>query len=209
MRERAPRLAPLQNTPSPYHLPEIGKTIAYQANREGVAERFAEPSVRKRIEVDLALIDPYDPLLTDLELSIPHTAQAHDAHTFYRLRSVPGIGKILALLRLYDIDDIPRFPRGQDFVSDCRLVKGAQASAGKRYGTRGKTIGNAPLQGAFSKAAVLFLRNHPAGLTYFARLERQHGKGKALPGLAPQLARAVYYLLKRETAFDRHPCLAG
>jgi hypothetical protein len=49
---------------------------------------------------------------------------------------------------------------------------------------------------------VLFLRNNPAGQKYLARLERRHGKGKALTVLAHQLARAVYDLVKRETAFD-------
>jgi transposase len=208
MRERAQLLAPIQNTNSQY-LPKIGKKVAYQVNREGVAERFAEPSVQKSIEVDRALIDPYDPLLTALELSITHTAKLHDANAFYRLRSVPGIGKILALVLLYEIDDIHRFPRVQDFVSDCRLVKGAKESAGKRYGTLGKKIGNAHLKWAFSEAAVLFLRNNPQGQKYLARLERKHGKGKALTVLAHKLARAVYYLLKRETAFDMNPFLAG
>jgi transposase len=35
---------------------------------------------------------------------------------------IPGIGKILALVLLYEIHDIDRFPRVQDFVSYCRLV---------------------------------------------------------------------------------------
>ena len=117
MRERAQLLAHIQNTNSQYNLPEIGKKIAYKANREGVAERFAEPSVQKSIAVDLALIDRYDQLLTELELYITNTAKAHDANAFYRLRSVPGIGKILALVLLYEIEDIHRFPRVQDFVS--------------------------------------------------------------------------------------------
>jgi len=44
---------------------------------------------------------------------------------------------------------------------------------------------------------------------YFARLERKHGKGKALTVLAHKLARAVYYLLKQETAFAMNQLLAG
>jgi len=40
MRKRAELLAHVQNTNSQYNLPEIGKKIAYKANREGVAERF-------------------------------------------------------------------------------------------------------------------------------------------------------------------------
>jgi transposase len=202
MRKRAELLAHIQNTNSQYNLPEIGKKLAYKANREGVAERFLEPAVQKSIEVDLTLIGHYDRLLTDLELDLVQTAKAHDAQTFYRLRSIPGVGKILALVLLYEIHDIRRFPRVQEFVSYCRLVKCAKESAGKRYGTSGKKIGNAYLQWAFSEAAVLFLRNNPAGQKYLARLGKKHGKGKALTILAHKLARAVYYMLQRGTAFD-------
>jgi hypothetical protein len=48
----------------------------------------------------------------------------------------------------------------------------------------------------------LFLRTNPAGQKYLARLEKQHGKGKALTVLAHKLTRAVYHMLKRATAFD-------
>jgi transposase len=202
MRQRAALLTHVQNTNSQYNLPEIGKKIAYKANREGVAERFPDPAVQKSIEVDLALLGSYDHLLTELELSIVHAAQAHNAQIFYRLRSIPGVGKILALVLLYEIHDIHRFPRVQEFVSYCRLVKCAKESAGKRYGSSGTKIGNAYLKWAFSEAAVLFLRANPAGQKYLARLEKKHGKGKALTVLAHKLARAVYYMWKRDTVFD-------
>ena len=80
----------MQNTNSQYNLPEIGKKIAYKANREGVAERFRDLSVQRSIEVDLKLMDHYDQLLTDLELYIVRTAKEHDVNAFYRLRSVPA-----------------------------------------------------------------------------------------------------------------------
>jgi hypothetical protein len=130
------------------------------------------------------------------------TAKQHDAQTFYRLQSVPGIGKILSVVLLDEIHEITRFPRVQDVVSYGRLVTCAQESASKRYGSAGTKIGHASLKWAFSEAAVLFLRNHPAGQKYLARLEKQHGKGKALTVLAHKLARAVYDLLKRDVVFD-------
>jgi transposase len=202
--KRGELLAHVQNTNSQYNLPAIGKNIAYKANRDGVADRFADPAVHKSIEVDLSLIDYYDHLLRDLELSILKAAQHHDANTLYLLRTVPGIGKILSLVLLYDIHDIDRFPRGQEFASYCRLVKCAKESAGKRSGTSGAKIGNAHLKWAFSEAAVLFLRENPEGQKFLVRLEKKHGKGKALTILAHKLARAVYYMLKRKTAFNRH-----
>src|SRR6266542_3625568 len=64
-RKRAELLGHVQNTNSQYNLPEIGKKLAYKANRTSVAERFPDPAVQKSIEVDLALIGHYDCLLRD------------------------------------------------------------------------------------------------------------------------------------------------
>ncbi len=135
------------------------------------------------------------------------TAKQHEAHTLYLLQTVPGIGKILSLVLLYDIHDIGRFPRVQDFASYARVVKCSKASAGKRLGTSGKNIGNAHLKWAFSEAATVFLWNNPNGQKLLTRLEKKHGKGKALTILAHKLARAVYYMLKGKTAFDMATCL--
>ena len=208
-RQRAERLTHVQQTNWQYNLPEIGKPLAYKANRDGVAERFPAPAVQKSVDVDLALIDYYDQLLSEVELSLVQTAKQHHAQTLDRLQSVPGIGKIVSLVLLYEIHDSTRFPRVQDFVAYCRLVKCAKESAGKRYGTSGAKIGNTYLTWAFSEAAVLFLRNHPAAQQYLARLESKHGKGNALTILAPKLARAVYYLLQRDTVFELQKFLNG
>jgi transposase len=202
MRKRAALRTHSQNTNSPDNLPTIGKKIAYKTNRTGVAARFPAPAVQQSIAVDLALIEHDDQLLSDLERYIVQMAKHHDANVFYRLRSIPGVGKMLALVRLYEIHDIHRFPRVQEFVSYCRLVKCAKESAGKRYGSTGAKIGNASLKWAFSEAAVLFLRNNPAGQKALARLERKHGQGKALTVFAQQLARAVYDMRRRETAVN-------
>jgi transposase len=206
-RKRAELLAHVHNTNSPYHLPKIGKTIAYKATRDGVAERCADPAGQKTIEVDLALLTYYDQRLGDLELSIVKAAKHQAANTLSLLQTVPGIGKILSLVLRYEIPRIDRFPSMQDFASYCRLVKGRKESGGKRLGTSGANIGNAHRTWAFSEAAVLFLRNNPQGQQLLARLEKKHAKGKALTMLAHTLARAVYYMLKRKTAFDRDLCL--
>jgi transposase len=152
--------------------------------------------------VDRALIGHDDQLLRDLELHLLTVTRQHSAHTLYLLRTVPGIRNIMSRVLLHEIHTMARFPRVQDFVSSCRLVKCARESAGKRYGTSGAKIGNAYLKWAFSEAAVLFLRNNPAGQKYLARLEKKHGKGKALTVLAHKWAGAIYDMLKRETAFN-------
>src|SRR5262245_12418675 len=99
-RTRAELVAHIQKTNSQYNLPEIGKKIAYQANRVGVAERFPAPAGQKSIEVDLALIGHDDELRRDVALAISGTAKHHNANTRYLLRTVPGIGEILSFLLL-------------------------------------------------------------------------------------------------------------
>jgi len=85
-------------------------------------------------------------------------------------------------------------------VASGRLVTGATASASTREGTSGQPIGHADRTWAFSDAAVLCLRHHPAGQTSRARLTHTPGQGNALTGLAHPWARAVDDLWTRDPA---------
>jgi transposase len=190
-------------TAQQYQLPPPGKRLAYPAHREGVAELFEDRAVRRSIAVDLALLERYDAILRDLELDLVRQAKQHDPQAFQRLRSIPGVGKVLALTILYEIHDIHRFDRVQEFASYARLVKCAKESAGKRHGTSGAKMGNVHLKWAFSEAAVLFIRHSAEGKKLLVRLEKRFGKGKALSILAHKLGRTVYFMLKRGKAFDR------
>jgi transposase len=202
VRRRGNLLAHIQNTHHQYNLPTPSAKVAYRSNRAGVAEAFCDPDVTKSVETDLLLVDHYDGVIRDLELHLEKRAKQHNPQAYYRLRSVPGIGKILAMTLLYEIHDIGRFPRVQDFVSYARLVKCEHSSAGKRLGTGGAKIGNVHLKWAFSEAAVLFLRNNPAGQKHVRRLAGRHGKAKALSILASKLGRSVYWMLSKDRAFD-------
>ena len=208
VRRRGNLLAHIQNTHHQYNLPEPAAKIAYKSNRKGVAEAFEEPDARKSMEIDFMLIEQYDNLITGLQLHLERQAKQHDPQAYHRLRSVPGIGKILALTILYEIHDIRRFERVQDFLSYARLVKCDHSSAGKKLGTGGAKIGNVHLKWAFSEAAALFLRNNPEGQKHLRRLAGRHGKAKALSILAAKLGRAVYLMLSKERAFDKTLFLA-
>jgi transposase len=202
VRKRGQLLAHIQMTSHQYNLPPLGKRIAYPANREGVAEHFEDRVVRKSIAVDLALLERYDALLTELENYLVRQAKQHDPQAFQLLRSIPGVGKVLALTILYELHDVRRFDRVQEFASYARLVKCAKESAGKKHGTSGAKMGNVHLKWAFSEASVLFVRHSPEGKKLLAKLEKRFGKGKALSILAHKLGRTVYFMLRRGKAFD-------
>lgn len=202
MQHRANLLAHVQNTNSQYNLGPFPKKISYRTNRSGIADRFLDHSVRKSVSVDLHLIDGYDETLRDLELHIVKAATYHHPQTLFLLKTIPGIGKILSLIILYEIQDIHRFERVQNFLSYCRLVKPERESGGKRYPGKNGKIGNVHLKWAFSEAAVLFLKGNEVFKKRFNRWVSKYGKGKALSILANKLGRAVYFMLKRKEAFD-------
>jgi transposase len=202
VRKRAELISHIQNTNSQYNLPEFGKKVAHKIHRQDVLGQFEDPDVQMSISANLELIDSFDLVIGNLERYILRNARNHNPQALHLLRTIHGIGPVLALTILYEIHDIGRFPRVQNFASYSRLVKCARESAGKRYGASGKKIGNAHLKWAFSEAATLFLRGNPEGMKFKKRLEKKHGKSKALSILAHKLGRAVYYMLKRNQVFD-------
>jgi transposase len=61
--------------------------------------------------IDWLHLRHYDLLLAELEHSIEKTARSHDPVSLALLRTIPGVGNILALVMLYEIEDITRFPQ--------------------------------------------------------------------------------------------------
>jgi transposase len=125
-----------------------------------------------------------------------------DVQTYHRLRTIPGVGPILALVLLYEMHQVDRFERVGQFLSYARLVHCAHESAGKKLGCGGKKIGNAHLRWAFAEAVCLFLRGSERARQWKQKQEKKHGSAKALGILAARLARAVYHLLRKREAFD-------
>jgi len=204
VRQRSELLTHTQILNAQYNLASFPKKLCFAANREemDIPRRFTDPSVQKSAAVNLALIDRLDELITDLELYLVKTAKVDDVQTFYRLRSIPGVGKVLALVLLYETHDVGRFDSAGQFLSYARLVRCAHESAGKKLGTGGKKIGNAHLRWAFAEAACLFLRSSERAKKWKQQQAARRGAGKALAVLAAKLGRAVYHMLRKGEAFD-------
>ncbi|ABA88631.1 transposase of ISPca4 [Syntrophotalea carbinolica DSM 2380] len=201
-RKKGELLSHIQNTATQYNLPEPLGRIAKPSERGDLPARFADPAVRRMVEVDLATIEHYEHLLDGLERELVRMATLHDPVNLALLQSIPGVGRILGLVMLYEIEDIARFPRVQDFASYCRLVKPSKESNGKTYGHSGKKIGNAHLRWAFAEAVVLMLKGNKPAQAVVQKLASKHGKGKAFAILSHRLGRAVYYMLKNQVPFD-------
>jgi competence protein ComEC len=91
----------------------IPRELYDRFNRTGVENAFSDLSVQKNLAVDLSVADRLDQVIGDLEAFPTRRVKEHDPDDFHRLRSIPGVGKILAMTFLYEIDDVNRFPRVQ------------------------------------------------------------------------------------------------
>lgn len=184
-------------TASPLHLWPFRPSA-----RQDVPKLFEDETIRKTVESDLEMIKYYDLLIPQWEWYIfAKTTQLYQKELAI-LTSARGMGRIIALTILFEVDSIDRFPSVQDFASYARVVKCTHESAGKKYGTGGAKIGNPYLKYVFSEAAGLMALYNPRIKTYLQKIEPKHGKGKSKIILAHKIARAVYYRLKRSTVFD-------
>jgi hypothetical protein len=63
-------------------------------------------------------------------------------------------------------------------------------------------MGNVHLKWAFSELACCFLAQSERAKKWLSRHEKKYGKKKALAILAARLGRAVYFILRKQLAFD-------
>ncbi|SIO96634.1 Transposase IS116/IS110/IS902 family protein [Vibrio spartinae] len=187
------------NTNSQYNLPATELNLKNISARQKLRAQFQDPIVQRNIDMDMSILDFYAKELAQVEWFIEQQAKVHNPIYLERLRTVAGIGKILSLTILYEIDDISRFESVQNFASYSRLVRCKAESTGKTYGTQGNRIGNVHLKWAFSEAAVLYLRGNEKARNYLNRLQKRMSKAKALSALAHKLGRCVYFMLKNKT----------
>jgi len=169
---------------------------------ERILSQYSDPLHKLAVKCDMELIRSYDRRIELIDQRLAEQARRVHGRDFALIKTVPGIGKVLALTILFEIDTIDRFPTVKDFTSYCRLVKGSVASAGKVKGLCGGKMGNAYLRWAFGQAAVICKRNHPLLTPYAEMLVSKHGKFKGNAILANKLGRAVYFMLQKGTAFD-------
>jgi transposase len=201
-RKHAEIQAHIQNLRYQYNVSAFEKAINKASNRIGIAQRFGDPMVAASVEVDSKLLDALHEQILFIERKLTKEMHLHDPAAIQLLRTIPGIGRTLAMVIVYEVQDIRRFARVGNFISYARLVKCTHESAGKRTSGRNSKIGNVHLKWAFSEAACIFLRANERGQAWHRKLVSKYGKAKSLSIIAQRLGRVAYTILKTRTAFD-------
>ena len=121
---------------------------------------------------------------------------------FSFLKTVPGIGQILALTIMLETGDIRRFCSVGNFASYCRCVGSQKISNGKKKGKGNTKNGNKYLAWAFVEAAHFAIQFNSKVKSFYQRKKTKTKVVVAIKAVAHKLCRACYYIMRDRVAFD-------
>jgi transposase len=118
------------------------------------------------------------------------------------LKTVAGVGDILAPTIRLETGEIDRFPSAGKYVSYCRGVGSQHLSNGKPKGKGNKKNGNPYLAWAYVEAAHFAIRYHSPVRRFYERKQARTHRVVALKAVAHKLARASYYVMRDQVPFQ-------
>lgn len=131
-----------------------------------------------------------------------------DSLQYRLLKTVPGIGPILATTILLETGPVERFANVGNFASYARCVDSRYTSNGKKKGQGNTKNGNKYLAWAFVEAANFALRYSPEAKRFYERKKTKTNTIVAIKALAHKLARACFHMLREGTPFELTRCFA-
>ncbi len=121
------------------------------------------------------------------------------------LRTIPGLGPILAAVIALEIDNIKRFPATPKLAAYAGLVPSTYASGGKVFHGRLLPMSNKWLRWAFVEAAWIAIRYSPYFKSFFESRKRHKGVHTAAVALARRLSDIVWHVLNEERPYQERP----
>jgi transposase len=178
----------------------VAGNLLQQLKEEDITALMEEEYLAMAANANLAVLKSVNEQIKKIEKAV--TQRAKLKPEFRLLKTVPGIGDILALNIALETGNIGRFPTVGDFSSYCRTVKSERISNGKKKGKGNAKCGNKYLAWAFIEAANFAVRYNPSARKFH---QRKSAKGKSVvakKALANKLARACYFIMRDRVPFD-------
>lgn len=166
-----------------------------------ILECFKDEVVREAVANDLLGVMHLSALIKRIEKYVVGQVAKQRGTEYELLKTMTGVGPIIAMTVIYEIDSVERFGRCQDFMSYARLVRSSKTSNDKKVGKGGSKIGNPFLKWAFSELAVHIIRDEKVAV-YLELLKLRYGKAGAWSRVTQKSARTVYYMLKNKQPFS-------
>jgi transposase len=155
---------------------------------------------QQALQANLAVMHCLDEQIDTLEGSI--LAKAKLRPDYASLRTVSGIGEVLALTIALETGEIGRFADAGHFASYARTVSSRRESNGKKKGKGNAKCGNKHLAWAFVEAAHFAIRYDSVIRRWYQKKCANTLVVVALKAVAHKLARASFYVMRDGAPFD-------
>jgi len=121
---------------------------------------------------------------------------------FKLLKTLPGVGPILAMTIMLETGEIKRFANPGNYSSYCRCVESKRISNAKKKGENNRKNGNQYLGWAFIEAANFAIRFHKPVKRYYQRKLVKTKRVVALKTIANKLSKGCYFVLRDGVPFE-------
>jgi transposase len=165
-----------------------------------VDELLPKRDLALAVKANLSVMNSADAQIEILEKAVQERVKLRPQFRF--LKTVPGIGPILALTIMLETGEIERFASVGNYASYCRCVGSKKISNGKRKGSGNTKNGNKYLAWAFVEAANFAIRFNPRIKSFYQKKKSKSNAIVAIKAVAHKLCRACYYIIKDQVAFD-------
>lgn len=122
--------------------------------------------------------------------------------SFNLIKTIPGIGEILAMTILLETGEIKRFSQAGNYSSYCRCVESKRVSNEKKKGENNRKNGNVYLGWAFIEASNAAIQHYAEIKKYYQRKLNKTMRVVALKTIANKLSKATYFILRDGVPFD-------
>lgn len=156
------------------------------------------------IKANLAVMQTLQTQIDDIEQELARYCRDHPGYSL--LKSVTGIGDVLATVILLETGSIERFADVGNYASYCRCVGSVHLSNGKKKGEGNTKNGNRYLAWAYVEAAHFAIRHCEAAKRFYQRKKAKRNGIVAIKAVAHKLARACFHMLKTGESFSVERC---
>ena len=200
VRQRTSNILSIQNLMQRNTGSRMKSDVIKRLAPEQPAQLFANPDVALAIATTVRVRQCLDTEIAALEKVVLGRVKLRPE--FVTLKTMPGVGDILGLTIMLEAGAIGRFPSVGDFASYCRCVGSAKLSNFKKKGAGNVKNGNRYLAWAFVEAANFAIRYSAPIQRFHQRKQARTNGVVAIKTVAHKLARAAYYMLRDQVAFD-------
>lgn len=200
VRQRTTNLLSIQNLMTRNTGSSLSANRVKGLDVQQVDELLPNRDLALAVKANLSVMCSADEQTEILERTVTERVKLSPQFSF--LKTVPGIGQILALTIMLETGDIRRFLSVGNFASYCRCVGSQKISNGKRKGKGNTKNGNKYLAWAFVEAAHFAIQFNSKIKSFYQRKKAKTKVVVAIKAVAHKLCRACYYIMRDRVAFD-------